>query len=61
MQEKRVRRAAQIESIFKVYNGSAVSYHAQKTSSQSVSDLCKNGSKVAKNTTIGKLIDEVRK
>lgn len=61
MKEKRKKRRKQIESIFKVYNGSAVEYHAPKTSNKSISQICSAGSAIAKGTSIGELISEIRK
>lgn len=61
MKEKRKKRKKQIESIFKVYNGSAVEYHAPKASNKSISQICSAGSAIAKGTSIGELINEIRK
>ncbi|MCK5659089.1 MAG: hypothetical protein KAH96_04355 [Alphaproteobacteria bacterium] len=59
--KKRLSRAQQIDKIFKVYNGSAVSYNAQKTSNKSIAQICSTGSKLAKGQTISKLLNEIRK
>ena len=61
MKEKRKRRKKQIESIFETYNGSAVEYHTPKTSNKSISQICRAGSTIAKGTSIGELINEIRK
>jgi len=61
MDEKRKKRIRQIESIFKAYNGSAVEYHLPRVSSKSISQICSNGSAIAKGTSIANLINEVRK
>ena len=61
MTEKRKKRAKEIESIFKVYNGSAVLYSTPKTSNKSISQICSIGSTTAAGTSIGSLLNEVRK
>ncbi len=61
MEEKRKRREKQIESIFKLYNGSAVVYHTPKISSKSIAQICSSGSHIAKGISINELINEARK
>ena len=61
MAEKRRKRQKEIESIFKVYNGSAVAYHPPTSSNKSISQICATGSKIVAGTSIGSLINVVRK
>lgn len=61
MKEKRAKRQKAIEAIFKVYNGSAVTYIPSSSSDKSVAKICSSGATIAKGTSIGSLINEVRR
>lgn len=61
MIEKRKKRQKQIEAIFKVYNGSAVVYNSPQTSKKSVFQICSTGSAIVTGTSVGSLINDIRK
>lgn len=61
MVEKRRKRQQEIASIFKIYNGSAVAYHLPTSSNKSISQICATGSKIVAGTSIGSLINAIRK
>ena len=61
MKERRKKRLEKIESIFKIYNGSAVTYHTQKPSNKSIQQICSMGATIAFGTSVNSLLNEVRK
>ncbi len=46
------KRDKELNSAFKIYNGSAMSFHPKKPVDKSIGQICKNGSHLLKGTTV---------
>lgn len=60
MKKQKPSKKSKTESVFKVYNGSAVHVKMPK-SPRSIEEICSSGSVLASGTSINSLINDIRK
>ena len=52
------KRQKEFDTAFKVYNGSAVDFHAKSYTRKSVQQICNSGTSLAKGMTITRMLNE---